>query len=97
MFDFLSVFQEDAEFVTDFDFLGVDLVLLSRSRMHLTLILLVQGHLNMTIYLVSFMLSVCFSDVNATEGSDNLNDLTAYFLRRMLKSRAGIGISHVPG
>jgi hypothetical protein len=23
-FDFLSVFQEDAEFVTDFDFLGVD-------------------------------------------------------------------------
>ncbi len=72
-------------------------MLLSRSRMHLTLILLVQGHLNTIIYLVSFMLSVCFSDVDATEGSDDLDDLTAFLLKRMLRNHAGIGISHVPG
>jgi hypothetical protein len=70
------------------------LVLLLHSRIHLILILFVQGHLNTTIYPVSFLLSVCFSDVGATGG---IGDLTAYFLRRMLRSCVGIGISHVPG
>jgi hypothetical protein len=92
LFDFLSGFQENEEFVTYFNFLGVDFG--AAFTLHFILIMFVWGHLNTTIYHVSFLLSVCFSDVGATEGIDNL---TAYFLRRMLISCVGIGISHVPG
>jgi hypothetical protein len=48
------------------------------------------GAFEYKIYLVSFLLSVCFGNGNATEGSVNL---TTYFTRRMLRSHVGIGIS----
>jgi hypothetical protein len=62
--------------------------------MHLILILLILGHLNMTINLVNFLLKVCGGNGNATEGSIKK---IAYFARRMLRSHVGTGISHVPG
>ena len=69
-------------------------MLISRSRMHLISIPLVLGHLNGTLYLVSFLLSVCCGYSNATEGSAKI---TAYFARRTLRSHVGTVFSHATG
>jgi hypothetical protein len=94
LFDVLSRFQEDAEFATNFDFIGMDFGADFTFEDAFDLILLILGHLNTAIYLVNFLLSVCCSYGNATEGSVKI---IAYFARRTLRSHVGTGISHIPG
>jgi hypothetical protein len=66
------------------------LVLISRLRMHLILLPLVLGHLNTTIYLVSFLLSVCCSYSNAYVGRSTRQ--IKLITSKTLRSHAGTNI-----
>jgi hypothetical protein len=67
-FDFFSGFQDDTEFVPVADFLGPDSMLILVTGMHLISIPLVLGHLNTTMFHVSFLLSVGEADLERSDG-----------------------------
>ncbi len=71
------------------------LVLISHSRMHLILLPLVLGHLNTTIYLVSFLMSVCCGYSNAYTKRSTWQITLIH--SRTLRSHAGTNISCAVG
>jgi hypothetical protein len=68
-----------------------DSMLILVTGMHLISIPLVLGHLNTTMFHVSFLLSVGDADLERSEGR------IVYFVARILKNHAGTDISLAPG
>ena len=90
-FDFFSGFQDDAEFVHVVDFLDAGFDADFGTGMHLISIPLVLGHLNTTMFHVSFLLSVGDADLKRSDGR------IEYFDSRTLKNHAGTDKSRAPG
>ena len=93
-FDFLSGFQEDAEFVTDFDFLGIDFGAAFTFEDAFDFDSIGSGAFEYNNISCEFSVERILWRRPCNRREHQLNRV---FLRRMRRSHVGIGISHVLG
>ena len=92
-FDFLSRFQEDAEFATNFDFIGTEFGADFTFEDAFDFDSIGSGAFEYDNISCEFSVKVCGGNGNAREGSVAK---IKYIARRTLRSHVGTGISHVP-